>query len=282
MKLKYIVIILLVLTLCLLAYFILKPEENLAQEEKKIEYDENNSSIATEEPSIENEPKNFTDLELKEDIGEFISHKYYDLSYSEEHEQAYWVRYTLTRNMLENPIAKRKDNFRTDPLISSGSAELIDYRGSGFDRGHLCPAKDMAFSEIAMSESFFMSNMSPQHPSLNRGRWKQLEDQVRKWTMQHDSVVVYCGGILDSLDGFIGPNNVAVPKYFYKIIYTPNNETKSISFMMPNRKCEYKLPYYTVSIDSLESLTHIDFFNDLPLSIQEEFESNTNFMSWFE
>jgi len=108
-------------------------------------------------------------------IGQIVDHNYYSLMYSESHEQPFWVKYMITKNRILNTVCERKDEFRVDPEIKFKSATLKDYYKSGYDRGHLCPAGDMKFSKVAMSESFFMSNMSPQHPSLNRGRWKQLK-----------------------------------------------------------------------------------------------------------
>ena len=68
-----------------------------------------------------------------------------------------------------------------DTAVKTGSAELKDYKGSGYDRGHLCPAGDMSFDSIAMRESFLMSNMSPQLPGFNRGIWNSLEQKIRNW-----------------------------------------------------------------------------------------------------
>ena len=96
----------------------------------------------------------------------------YALGYSEEHEQPLWVTYKLTADEVKNKKARRTDDFRSDPAIPSSSAEPADYKGSFFDRGHLAPAADMSFSLQAMSESFYMSNMSPQRPEFNRGIWK--------------------------------------------------------------------------------------------------------------
>ena len=93
--------------------------------------------------------------------GQVVTHTFYTLSYSEPHEQAEWVFYELTPALV-NGSTPRKDDFRPDPLVSTTSAQLSDYRGSGFDRGHLCPAGDMKINHTAMSETFFMSNMSPQ------------------------------------------------------------------------------------------------------------------------
>ena len=213
--------------------------------------------------------------------GQFVAHKFYSFLYSEKHEQPFWVNYVLTKDMLLNPITKRKDDFRPDPQVTTGSAELVDYVGSGYDRGHLCPAKDMESSVLGMSESFFMSNMSPQHPSLNRGRWKQLEGQVRKWSLEYDSLIVYCGGVLDSISDYIGPNKVAVPEYYYKVVYSVK-ENKGIAFIMPNKKCELDLTQYAVTIDSVEAITHIDFFEDYPAELQEYFESKYDVRHWFE
>jgi endonuclease G len=118
-----------------------------------------------------------SDLLPKSTTGQIITHKYYTLSYSENDEQPYWVAYLLTSSMV-NGNTKRTEDFRKDPLVSTGSAELSDYRRSDYDRGHLCPAGDMTINSEAMSETFYLSNMSPQAPSFNRGIWQQLEAKV--------------------------------------------------------------------------------------------------------
>ena len=117
---------------------------------------------------------------------QLVTHLGYSLSYNEKHEQANWVFYELTIDEVLGSI-KRKDQFRADPNIKTGSASLSDYKRSGYDRGHLAPAADMKWSSKAMSESFFMSNMSPQTPSFNRGIWKKLENLVRKWAVENKS-----------------------------------------------------------------------------------------------
>ena len=112
--------------------------------------------------------------------GQIIEHTHYTLSYSEQHEQAEWVAYELTASEV-NGSYDRTDNFRRDPEVETGSASLADFKGSGYDRGHLAPAGDMSFSLTAMSESFYLSNMTPQETGFNRGIWRQLESQVRDW-----------------------------------------------------------------------------------------------------
>ena len=103
----------------------------------------------------------------------------YALGYIEYHEQPAWVIYIMTKAEATTKVAKRTNKFRSDPEIPTGSATTGDYRRSGYDRGHLAPAADMAFSGQTMADSFFMSNMSPQKPAFNRGIGKDLEALVR-------------------------------------------------------------------------------------------------------
>ncbi len=117
--------------------------------------------------------------------GEIIEHTYYSLSYNETHEQANWVYYKIHKGESE-----RSGNFRPDAKVSTGSASLADYKGSGYDRGHICPAAAMKVNHVAMSETFYMSNMSPQLPSFNRGIWKDLEALVRRWGYYQETHVV--------------------------------------------------------------------------------------------
>lgn len=211
--------------------------------------------------------------------GQIIKHTYYTLSYSETHEQAEWVYYELTSDLIQGSQA-RTDNFREDPFVTSGSAQLTDYRGSGFDRGHLCPAGDMKLNRVAMSETFYMSNMSPQIPSFNRGIWKKLEAVVRNWGAAEGRIYVVTGGVLSSFESSIGANNVTVPKHYFKVIYNPNKDGKMIAFILPNEKSSKPLESFVVSVDEIESRTGIDFFPDLNDSLENALESNSNITSW--
>ncbi|NTW34371.1 MAG: DNA/RNA non-specific endonuclease, partial [Bacteroidetes bacterium] len=119
---------------------------------------------------------------------DIISHKYYTISYSIENKLAEWTAYMLTKQQVLDGKLDRSDDFRRDPFIKdrSNSATLEDYKGSGYDRGHLTPAGDMKFDSIAMTESFFLTNMSPQLPDFNRGIWQRIEQQVRNWVQEYD------------------------------------------------------------------------------------------------
>jgi endonuclease G len=211
-----------------------------------------------------------------------IKHTYYTLSYSEKYEQPYWVIYITTKQNIENGKSERKNNFRPDPLVKTGSSESSDYLKSGYDRGHLLPAGDMKFSDLAMSETFFYSNISPQHPSFNRGIWLRLEDLVRQWTNEFDSLYIVTAGVLVGIQETIGSNEVGVPKYFYKIILHQNQQHcyNSMCFLIPNKVGEKDLFDFVITIDSLENLTGIDFFYKLGAKVENTFESKINIDFW--
>ena len=207
---------------------------------------------------------------------QIIEHKLFSLSYNEEHEQADWVAYKLFPNSINNSV-KRKDNFRNDKFVLTGSASVSDYKKSGYDRGHLAPAKAMSFSKETMSESFFMSNMSPQKPSFNRGVWKKLEEKVRSWISISDSLYVVTGPVLKDSLGVIGKNSVTIPKaYFKSIIRFSNNEIQGIGFMLNNEKSSKELSTFIVSIDSIEKVTKLNLFEKLDTVIQNRIEKNSN------
>ena len=221
------------------------------------------------------------DLSPKSILDEqIIDHFGYSLSYNEDHEQANWIFYELTDYEVSGTV-KRKNQFRSDPKVKTASASLSDYRGSGYDRGHLAPAADMKWSVTAMSESFYMSNMSPQRPSFNRGIWKRLEEQVRLWALNNKSIYVVTGGVLvDELET-IGVNEVSVPEYYYKVILDYiEPELKGIGFILPNQKEMGLLKSYVVSIDEVEKFTNIDFFPSLPDATEDQLEGKIDLSKW--
>lgn len=203
--------------------------------------------------------------------GQIIRKSYYTLNYSEQDEQPYWVAYLLKPAMI-NGQAGREDDFRADPEVKSGSAQLSDYKASGYDRGHLAPAADMSFSAEAMSESFFLSNMSPQVPSFNRGVWSKLEQRFRDYVLQEGSVYIVTGPVFLENKGSIGVNEVTVPGFYFKILYDSDPKPVMIAFLLPNEKGTKALQEYQVSVDYLETITGLDFFPALPDSLEDELE----------
>lgn len=210
-----------------------------------------------------------------------VSHTDYTLSYNEEYEQASWVAYELDSNEIYGP-AKRKNNFKADPSIKTGSASLNDYKGSGYDRGHLCPAADQEESDEAMSDSFYMSNMSPQAPDFNRGIWADLEAVIRNFADTNGKIYVATGPVLtDGPYDTIGENKVAVPNFYYKVILDYSEpELKSIGFILPNEGSDKSLESFATTINEVERVTGLDFFYQLPDDVEEKIESSYSTSQW--
>jgi len=192
-----------------------------------------------------------------------IHHTGYSLLYNEAYEQADWVAYELTSAETNNQY-ERSNRFLMDPAVSTSTADDADYRGSGYDRGHLAPAADMGWSEVSEQESFYYSNMSPQLPGFNRGIWKQLETFVRNNAIAKGFVYVVTGPVLTAGLPVIGHNKVAVPSMFYKVcLIVEENRKVGIGFMIPNQSSRLPVYAFATTIDEVEKRTGINFFPTL-------------------
>jgi len=212
--------------------------------------------------------------------GEIVIHPYYSLSYSEEHEQAEWVAYKLTADQVVNTQFKRP-YFEKDKKIKTKSAHYKNYKNSGYDKGHLCPAADRKFSKKAHDGTFLMSNVSPQEHEFNSGVWNRLEQKTRFWATKYKGIYIVTGGVLEQNLPTIGTEKVAVPKQFYKIILDfTQPEVKAIAFLVPHQESNKALYTFVTSIDSIENLTGIDFFSELPDEIENRLEQSSSYKQW--
>lgn len=213
---------------------------------------------------------------------QIIHHTAYSLSYDTLHHLAKWTIYELHKSQLQQSTVKRTNKFKPDPILPQYTNLDADYKNSGYDRGHLVPAADMSYSEQTMAESFYYSNISPQVPSFNRGIWKQLEEQVRQWVHENEHLIIITGAIIADTLPKIGPHQITVPYYFYKIIadITPP-EHKMIGFIIPNEKTNLPLPHFAVSVDSIEQITRLDFFPCLDDLTENQLEKDVSLYIWW-
>lgn len=171
-----------------------------------------------------------------------------------------WTAHTITPEKAMGCLP-RNDAFAADQSIPKGQrAELVDYAKSGYDQGHMVSNADLSWDRQAANESFYLSNMSPQTPSLNRGPWKQLETVVRAWSHEYrHSHTIYAGNIWSANSKTIGPNKVIVPDYLFKIII--NNTTKqSYAFMFPNvASLSSDIPPFQTTVFEVERVTGLTF-----------------------
>lgn len=212
-----------------------------------------------------------------------VCHKtYYSISFSAEHKQASWAAYNLSGEHTAGRF-ERESTFRYDANVPGGSAKSTEYSKSGYDRGHLVPAADMAFDSIAMFESFLMSNISPQVPAFNRGIWKKLEELFRGWAVDYKQIFIVTGPVLKSNLPLkkIGNSKISIPDYFYKIAFDYNEKKpKMIGFLLKNEGSAKALFKFAVPVDSIEVVSGIDFFPLLPDSVEKKLEKQCSVSEW--
>jgi endonuclease G len=226
--------------------------------------------------------------------GELVRHSALALSYNEEHELAEWVCHLILSDVAEGRTTRTND-FRQDQKISSGSAQEEDfflksqndkgeweYDGYGYDRGHLAPSADFRWNQKALSESYFYSNMTPQHPDFNRDSWAQLEGYIRNYAIENkvDLYVVtgpVLNGNLKKVERSV--NKMSLPEYHYKVVFDEKGE-RAIGFLMPNKSCEKPLEAYARSVNEIEEITGLDFFSALNDSFEEKLEESTDYFPW--
>lgn len=229
--------------------------------------------------------------------GDIIRHAAMVLSYNEQHEQANWVAHIVTPDVIDGNLSRTND-FRPDPLVKSGSTVekdyflkeevngKMEYDGFGYDRGHLAPSADFRWSQTAISESYFYSNMSPQRGEFNREAWADLERWVRGRVFAHKKqMIVLTGPVLK--DGLPiverSINKVSIPEQYFKVILDlESDKPKAIAFLMPNKKCNKPVISYAISVDELEKITGLDFFSKLDDALEDKLEAMQDIRIWEE
>ena len=265
-------------------------------------------------PSVIPEALNLETPRIDDEAGDIYAHYVtyngqrvlnYTLDWHPEKKHSRWVAFVFTnttgsvnwdrdnwRGAYWNGQTWEGDPFQPDPDIPAGErSELSDFRGSGYQRGHLCASSDRLFSQAANGQTFYLSNMSPQIGSFNTTDWAELETQVRNWGRNssfRDTLFVVKGGTIrdDQVQGRIG-NGVAVPRYYFMALLCKKfsggqNTYKAIGFWVEHRRYSStpSLRSWAVSIDSLEELTGIDFFCNLPDRIEVPVEQTCNPDNW--
>lgn len=202
----------------------------------------------------------------KEGNNQYLCRTAYAVNYNYDTKVAHFAVERVRKEALVK-AAGRKDDFREDPQVPAlYRSTLADYAKTGYDRGHIAPAADMTFSAVAMSESFFLTNMMPQDPGNNRGIWKYTEEYVRFWADQYGEVYVISGPLYTERATKVIGNGVRVPDYVWKIVIDP---ARAITFLFPNQKLDAKqLESYISTISEIEHLTGINFLPMIPQQLQ--------------
>ena len=215
---------------------------------------------------------------------------------NEDFKMASWTFHQLLPDVVKGGVTRSND-FRPDPILDGKTAveadyfikekrpdETYDYDGFGFDRGHLAPSADFRWSEKGLSESYYYSNMTPQRPDFNRDSWAEVENLLRTIIENNPQrYFVLTGPVLhDSLPIIERSiNQIKIPELHYKIIADLDSDNpKGMAFLMPNKKCERPLFDYVVSIDSVESVTGLNFFPNLDEKTAKLVEEKSDYNAW--
>ncbi len=210
-----------------------------------------------------------------------------------DHITVYWnpklrqpncVAYELTAtqvSMGDAPDAeKRSDyNFNRDTKVKN-CPDWWEYKNTDFDRGHMAPAMDMKWNKDAMEQCFLMTNICPQNHKLNDGAWRHTEEAIHSWARKSKRLVIFTGPIFNGSLRYTGKhNNIAIPTGFFKVVYAPEQK-RAIAFLHENKPARQSWTRYAVTIDSVESVTGINFLAALPDNIEDAVESRQDIRQW--
>jgi endonuclease G, mitochondrial len=204
----------------------------------------------------------------------------YVLSYNADTGTANWASWQLNSSGLGS--IDRQDDFRTDDTLPQGFYRVLpnDYRGSGYDRGHLVPSADRTGNTADNSATFVMTNMIPQTAANNREVWRKLEEYCRELVRQGKQLYIFAGP--EGKKGSIAQGKVRVPQYTWKVIVVLDRsesavteKTRTIAVRVPNTEdiADRDWRDYQVSIDVVETATGYDFLSNVPQTVQRSIES---------
>lgn len=210
---------------------------------------------------------------------QLIEKSSYIVSYNRDTKIPNWVAWHLTANHTDGPF-KRMSNFYEED-VENPRATLEDYRGSGWSRGHMCPAGDNKWSREAMYDSFSLVNVCPQNSKLNSGVWNSIETDCRRWARQYGEVYIVCGPVfMNKKHETIGPNEVMVPEAFFKVVLCLMGDPKALGIVVRNTEGTKKKDLYYNTVDQVEQITGYDFFPSLPDDIENKVEAQADINDW--
>jgi endonuclease G len=194
-----------------------------------------------------------------------------------------WVSWQLNQAWLGE--IERQNDFRPDESLPEGcyAVRPNDYRGSGYDRGHMAPSGDRTKSIEDNSATFVMTNMLPQAPENNREVWRELEEYSRDLVSQGKELYIIAGSA--GTQAAIADGKVSIPQTTWKIVVVLDTvnapvttDTRMIAVNIPNSSAVGRTDWqdYRVSVDEIERVTGYDFLSNIPKNIQDEIEKRVD------
>jgi len=193
-----------------------------------------------------------------------------------------YVGWKLTRERIGGAVPRCKAFFPDEDVPAAHRVANEDYKGSGWSRGHMCPAADNKDSEVRMQESCLLTNVCPQDQSLNSGAWNSLEMRCRNWVERYGDIFVVCGPVFYAgKRRYIGQScKIAVPDAFFKVVLRLGSRPEAIGFIFQNTGDGQSMRSACVSVDEVEAITGIDFFPALPDDVEDRVEASSDIGRW--
>lgn len=194
-----------------------------------------------------------------------------------------WVAWELTAGETRGKVSREGINFMEDEKVPKPyQVTSYDYNGGHYGRGHMCPAGDMKWSQQAMQDCHYMTNICPQTAELNKNWWEHLERACRRWARQEGSVQIVCGPIFPAQPKLFGKRHkISVPEAFFKVVLSlKEGEEKALGFYYTNDDSPQQMEDAVRSVDEIEQMTGIDFFSNLPDAQEDRLEAMTDLNAW--
>lgn len=210
---------------------------------------------------------------------QILTKKGYTVSYNSETRLPNWVFWRLTREHTESVVAKHGDSFREDTKVPKPRATNADYRRTDFVRAQMCPADDNRWNAAAMRDAFLYTNVGPQTERCN-SVWNTIEVMCREWAKEYHELYVVSGPILNKSSKTIGPNDVAVPYAYFKVVVCLDGKKKGIGFICDNEDYKQIMKQCVFSIDEVERITGIHFFPNLSAKERRDIKEKADLKDW--
>lgn len=205
----------------------------------------------------------------------------YVVSYNRDTRCPNWVLWELTRDHADGDARRPDYAFHEDMEVPAPRALPSDYRGCGYDRGHMCPAGDNKWDADAMYDTFLLTNICPQDRQLNSGLWNRIEMQCRYWAKKHGRVYIVCGPLyLDGEHRMIGDGRIAVPDAFFKVVLCLEGTPRGIAFICRNTSGSRTKDYYVNTINEAEIITGYRFFPGLDGDVAVRVKDEADLKAW--
>lgn len=214
---------------------------------------------------------------------QIIVHTGFVVSYNKNHNTPNWSAWNLTAEHAYGDIPRGNKFWADENVPMAYRVEYYEYKGSGYDRGHMCPAGDNKWSRDAMHDSFYMTNMCPQDPQLNGESWRLLEEACRRWVMTERSLYIVCGPVYRGISHEqIGTEHkIDVPEAFFKAVLSlRSGHEKAIAFLYENTSRNQSMGSTAMSVDEIEKIIGMDLFHNLDDDLESKLESQYSVSEW--